>query len=226
MSARKTSSRNKTRIFIVDDHPMMRDGLRALINAEPDLAVCGEADDGLKALDAVAQARPDLVLADITLPGKSGLELIKDWQAMRPELPVLVISMHDEGLYAERVLRAGGRGYVMKQVGGHKLLEAIRTVLAGKVYVSERMSERILQSFSDRKRGGQGPVAKLSDREFEVFQLIGEGIGTADIAARLHLSVKTVEAHRANIKQKLGLKGATELVREAVRWVEMERGGR
>ncbi len=215
----------RTRIFIVDDHPMMRDGLKLLINAEPDLAVCGEAGDGLQALDELGRARPDLVLVDITLPGKSGLELLKDLQAMQPELPVLVISMHDETVYAERVLRAGGRGYVMKQVGGRKLLEAIRKVLSGQVYVSEAMAARILEAFS----GGQHPsspshVGRLTDREFEVFQLIGEGHGTSDIAGKLHLSVKTVEAHRANMKQKLGVKTATELVREAVRWMEGQSG--
>jgi DNA-binding NarL/FixJ family response regulator len=226
MSTRKPASpKARTQIFLVDDHPLMRDGLRLLIQQQPDMAVCGEAEDGLAALTAIEKLKPDLVLADITLPGKSGLELIKDIQALRPGLPVLVLSMHDENLYAERVLRAGGRGYVMKQEGGGRMIEAIRQVLAGKIAVSERMASRILEVFSGRRpTSGDSPVARLSDREFEVFQLIGEGRGTTEIATQLHLSVKTVEAHRANIKQKLALKSAPELVRAAVRWVEKEQG--
>jgi len=227
MTTRKpaASTKARTQIFLVDDHPLMRDGLRLLIQQQPDLAVCGEAEDGLAALTGIEKLRPDLVLADITLPGKSGLELIKDIQALSPGLPVLVLSMHDENLYAERVLRAGGRGYVMKQEGGGRMIEAIRQVLAGKIAVSERMASRILEVFSGRRAtADDSPVARLSDREFEVFQLIGEGRGTTEIAAQLHLSVKTVEAHRANIKQKLALQSAPELVRAAVRWVERERG--
>lgn len=224
MSTRKpASTKARIQIFLVDDHPLMRDGLRLLIQQQADMAVCGEAEDGLAALTAIEKLKPDLVLADITLPGKSGLELIKDIQALRPGLPVLVLSMHDENLYAERVLRAGGRGYVMKQEGGGRMIEAIRQVLAGKIAVSERMASRILEVFSGRRAtADDSPVARLSDREFEVFQLIGEGRGTTEIAAQLHLSVKTVEAHRANIKQKLALKSAPELVRAAVRWVESE----
>jgi DNA-binding NarL/FixJ family response regulator len=224
----KTKSKapqKKQRIFVVDDHPMMRDGLRMLIGAESDLAICGEADDGLAALDAILREKPDLVLADLTMPGKGGLELIKDLQAALPGLTVLVISMHDESLYAERVLRAGGRGYVMKQEGGKVLMQAIRQVLGGQIYVSKAMSARILESFSTgQATAGRSRVSQLTDREFEVFQLIGEGLATRAIAARLHLSVKTVEAHRANLKQKLVLQNANQLVHEAVRWVEAERG--
>ena len=157
------------------------------------------------------------------MPGKNGLELIKDFQSIRPGLPVLVISMHDESLYAERVLRAGGRGYIMKQEGGKKLMEAIRHVLGGKIYVSEKMSADILEMFSGRRSGAESsPLEKLSDREFEVFQLIGQGQSTRDIAEKLHLSVKTVDVHRANIKAKLKLDSASELIHFAVRWTESQ----
>src|SRR6266700_6601277 len=182
---------------------MMRQGLAQLVNNEPDLAVCCEAENAHQALAAIDKARPDLVLADITLPDKSGIELIKDIQAINPGLAVLVISMHDESLYAERVLRAGGRGYIMKQEGGKKLMEAIRQVLSGQIYVSEKMSAKILESFSGRRSpGAETPLERLSDREFEVFELIGQGKATREIADHLHLSVKTVEVHRANIRKK------------------------
>lgn len=216
----RPAAKNKKQIFIVDDHPMMREGLAQLINHEADLAVCGEAGSSLEALDAIGKLKPDLVLADISLPDKSGLELIKDLLALHPKLSVLVISMHDESLHAERVLRAGGRGYIMKQEGGNKMMQAIRQVLSGQIYVSEKMSARILETFTGHSQTDRSPMEKLTDREFEIFQLIGEGKGTRDIAEQLHLSVKTVEAHRANIKKKLQLKDGTELVQQAVRWVE------
>jgi len=218
---KKSAAQKPKRIFIVDDHPMMRQGLVQLIGAETDLTICGEAENAERALDAINSLKPDLVLADISLPGKNGLELIKDFQALQPGLPVLVISMHDESLYTGRVLRAGGRGYIMKQEGGKKLMQAIRQVLEGKIYVSEKMAAEILETFSGRRAGTEGsPVEKLTDREFEVFQLIAQGKGTRDIAQKLHLSVKTVEVHRANIKAKLKLKSASELIRFAVRWSE------
>src|SRR5947199_7999816 len=205
MASKKSTRVNaQTRILIVDDHPMMRQGLAQLVNNEPDLAVCCKAENAHQALAAIDKDPPDLVLADITLPDKSGIELFKDIQAIHSGLAVLVISMHDESLYAERVLRAGGRGYIMKQEGGRKLMQAIRQVLSGQIYVSEKMSARILEIFSGRRGGaGNSPVEKLTDREFEVFQLIGQGKGTKEIAAQLHLSAKTVEVHRLNIKQKL-----------------------
>jgi len=221
----KTAKPEKRRILIVDDHPMMRQGLAQLINSEPDLTVCCEADTARQAFEAIAQGRPDLALVDISLPDKSGLELIKDLHALYPDLRVLVVSMHDESLYAERVLRAGGRGYVMKQEGGRKLMEAIRHVLSGQIYVSEKMSARILEIFSGGRRDNSGsPIGRLTDREFEVFQLIGQGKGTREIAEHLRLSVKTVEVHRANIKEKLGIKTATDLVRFAVRWADVQSG--
>lgn len=222
--SKKSAAQSKKRILIVDDHPMMRQGLAQLIGVEPDLAVCGEAENAEQALDAIKPLKPDLVLADISLPGKNGLELIKDFQVLQPGLPILVISMHDESLYAERVLRAGGRGYIMKQEGGKKLMEAIRQVLDGKIYVSQKMSAEILEMFSGR-RSESSPVEKLTDREFEVFQLISQGKGTRDIAEQLHLSIKTVEVHRANIKTKLKLKSAAELIRFAVRWAESQGAG-
>jgi DNA-binding NarL/FixJ family response regulator len=222
----KKSAQKQKRILIVDDHPMMRRGLAQLIGAESDLTICGESENAENALDAINSLKPDLVIADISLPGKNGLELIKDFQAIQPELPVLVISMHDESLYAERVLRAGGRGYIMKQEGGKKLMQAIRQVLNGKIYVSEKMSANILEIFSGRRAGAENsPMEKLTDREFEVFQLISQGKGTRDIAEKLHLSVKTVDVHRTNIKTKLKLKSASELIRYAVRWSESQSAG-
>lgn len=221
--SKKSTAPNKKRIFIVDDHPMMRQGLAQLIGVETDLTVCGEAETAEQALDGIGTLMPDLVLADISLPGKNGLELIKDFQALQPNLPILVISMHDESLYAERVLRAGGRGYIMKQEGGKKLMLAIRQVLAGRIYVSEKISANVLENLSGRRLGTESsPVEKLTDRELEIFQLIGQGQRTRDIAEKLHLSVKTVEAHRANIKAKLKLNSAPELIRVAVRWVESQ----
>ncbi len=218
-----TAEKNKKRILIVDDHPMMRQGLAQLIGEEADLTICGEAEKASQALEAIGKLNPDLVLADISLPDKSGIELIKDMQAIQPGLAVLVISMHDESLYAERVLRAGARGYIMKQEGGKKLMAAIRQVLGGQIYVSEKISAKILEGFSGRRPStGSSLIDRLSDRELEVFQLIGEGIGTREIAAQLHLSVKTVEVHRAHIKEKLSLKTAPELVRFAVRWAEAQ----
>jgi DNA-binding NarL/FixJ family response regulator len=211
------------RVLIVDDHPMLRTGLAQLIDHEGDLKVCAEADNAGQAINAVAKQKFDLALVDISLPDKNGLELIKDLRTLKPDLPILVVSMHDELIYAERALRAGARGYIMKQEGGEKFLQAIRQVLAGKVFVSEKMSARILENFSGGAAELSGsPVRRLSDREFEVFQLIGQGIGTREIAGRLHLSVKTVEVHRANIKEKLNLTTATELVHYAVRWLDAQ----
>jgi DNA-binding NarL/FixJ family response regulator len=221
-----TSTNNKKRLLVMDDHPMMREGLGQLINNEPDLMVCGEAGTGRDGLDLIGKLKPDLLLADISLPDKNGLEVIKDTQALHPGVAVLVISMHDESLYAERVLRAGARGYIMKQEGGKKLMEAIRHVLSGKIYLSEKMSTAILESFSSRgAEGVRGSMENLTDREFEVLQLLGEGKGTREIAEQMRLSPKTVEAHRANIKRKLNLKTGPELVRYAVRWVETQKVG-
>ena len=220
----KKAPQSRKRVLIVDDHPMMRQGLAQLIDHEPDLCVCGQADRAGQALEMITADLPDLVLVDISLPDRSGLELIKDVHAIHPALPLLVVSMHDEELYAERVLRAGGRGYLMKQEGGKKLMQAIRQVLNGQIFVSEKMSAKILEIFSGVRGGAlHSPVERLTDREFEVFQLVGQGQGTRDIAQHLHLSVKTVEVHRANIKKKLELKSGAELVRYAIRWTEAQK---
>lgn len=198
---------------------MTRSGLAYLINHQPDMIACCEAQDAAEALKGVVQSKPDLVLTDFTLPDKNGLELIKDIRAVAPQLPILVISMHEESLYAERVLRAGARGYITKEEGGERLMRAIRHVLSGTIYVSDKMSARILEIFS----GGtsvqeRSPVEELSDREFEIFELMGDGMSTQQIAEKLHLSMKTVDAHRAKIKEKLKLKTTNELISYAARW--------
>jgi DNA-binding NarL/FixJ family response regulator len=216
---KKAETPPKARILIVDDHPMTRAGLIHLINHQPDTFVCGEAENAAEALDLMAVSQPDLMLIDITLPGKSGLELIKDVKAIRPDLSILVISMHDESLYADRVLRAGARGYITKHEGGDKLMAAIQHVLSGKIYVSESMSAHILEIFSGGQPGtDRSPVQNLSDREFEIFQALGEGLSSHQIAKKLHLSAKTVDAHRANIKTKLKINTTAELISFAARW--------
>lgn len=226
MKAKSPTHTRQRKILILDDHPMMRQGLAQLINNEPDLTVCCEAETAAQAMDAIARSKPDLVLADISLPDKSGLEFIKDAQARFPGLLILVISMHDEALYAERVLRAGGRGYIMKQEGGKRLMLAIRKVLHGEIYVSEKMSAKILEIFSGRRAQiSASPIEHLTDRELEIFQLIGDGKSTREIAEQLHLSTKTVEVHRGNIKHKLKLRSGPELIRYAVRWVETRKAG-
>jgi DNA-binding NarL/FixJ family response regulator len=214
----------RQRILLVDDHPFMRAGMAQLINKQLDLMVCGEAGDPQSAIKELAGLSADLVLSDITMPGRSGLEFIKDLRALHPDLPILVVSMHDEIIYAERALRAGARGYIMKEAGGDNLLSAIRQVLRGQVYVSAKMSARIMDNFSGHKPGAStSPFGKLTDREFEVFQLIGEGKSTREIAAQFNLSPKTVDAHRGHIKEKLELTDTTALVRYAVRWVETQK---
>jgi DNA-binding NarL/FixJ family response regulator len=210
---------NKKRVFIVDDHPMTRHGLRELINCEPDLSVCGEAGDAQRALQNINQPLPDLVLVDLTLSGKGGLDLIKDLHAIHPSLAMLVVSMHEESVYAERVLRSGARGYIMKTEGGEKLLQAIRKVLEGKLFVSEGMSESIIDVFANPASSkARTALAQLTDREFEVFQLLGQGLTTRQICQRLNLSIPTVGTHRMNIRRKLRLETGPQLVQTAVRW--------
>jgi DNA-binding NarL/FixJ family response regulator len=224
MSA-KPQAGKKTRVLIVDDHPMIREGLASLLATQPDIEFCGEAETAAQALEMIPVKRPAIVIADITLPGKSGIELIKDIAAMYPEVATLAVSMHDESVYAERVLRAGARGYIMKKEGGKRIIEAIRKVVAGEVAVSDKMSAQILRIFSGRPGGDEGsPVRQLTDREFEVFELIGRGLGTAQMAAELHISAKTVEVHRAHIKEKLQIKSGTELIAYAARWSESSEG--
>ena len=213
----------KRRILLVDDHPMTREGLAANINRQDDLEVCCEASNPAEAMSALAKLTPDLMVTDMSMPGRSGIEFIKDLHAMLPDLPVLVLSMHDEMLYAERALRAGARGYLMKDAGSAKVLEVIRLVLSGQSYVSPQMSARLIDAMTGRRpRGSSSPIEKLSDREFEVFRLLGSGKSTKDIAKALNLSPKTVDVHRGRIKEKLQLKDAPSLIHHAVRWVETE----
>jgi DNA-binding NarL/FixJ family response regulator len=211
------------KIFIVDDHAVMRQGLARLLGDEKDLEVCGEAENASDALKAIGRLKPDLAIVDISLTGRTGIDLIRDVRHHHPGLCVLVLSMHDETIYSERVLRAGGRGYLMKQEGGKVLMQAIRQVLKGQVYLSEKMSAKVLDRLSNGPPTTGSPLELLSDREMEVFQLIGEGLGTRQIAEQLHLSMKTVEVYRAHIKRKLSLEDGTALVRYAIRWAETEK---
>jgi len=220
-STPKATAPRKHRVFLVDDHPIVLSGFKVLLDSQPDLEVCGTAGSAEEALAHAPALKADLIITDLTLPGRDGLELIRDMLAVRPGQALLVVSMHDELLYAERALRSGARGFLMKEAGSEKMLAAIRHVLAGNVYVSERMSAKILDAFSgSRQRAGDSPIQKLSDREFEVFRMLGEGRTTKEIADRLHISTKTVAVHRGHIKEKLGVQSATELMHQAVRWVE------
>jgi DNA-binding NarL/FixJ family response regulator len=210
----------KRRVLVVDDHPVFRHGIISLIDAEADLAVCGQAGSSPAALDAMRKLKPDVALLDISLPGTNGIELIKLMKAEQPKLPLLVLSMHDESLYALRALRAGALGYVMKAEALTNVLDALRRVLTGRIYLSPRLSERLIfQAIQTADAGNGSPVDKLSDRELEVLELLGRGFGTKDIASELHLSVKTIETHRAHIKEKLGFLDAGEMVRFAIDWV-------
>ncbi|MGA2102610.1 MAG: response regulator transcription factor [Candidatus Sulfotelmatobacter sp.] len=209
----------KNRVFVVDDHPIVRQGLTLLINREPDMVVCGEAEDAHNAIQAVPTAKPDILIVDISLNGPDGLDLLKDLRMRYPDLPVLILSMHDEGIYAERALRAGAQGYIMKQEAAEKVLVALRRILSKEIYVSERISNRMLQRYiGSRGAGRPASVADLTDRELEVFRLIGEGHSTRRIAEELHISVKTVESYQAHIKEKLSLRSARELVQHAIQW--------
>lgn len=222
---RKTPSPSaeKKRVLIVDDHPVFRIGIIALINAEPDLHVCGEASSSQSALEAMRRLRPDIALLDISLPGTNGIELIKQMKSEEPKLPILILSMHDESLYALRALRAGALGYVMKAEALTHVLDAMRKTLKGEVYVSKTLSERLIFQAIQSPDGNIGsPVDRLSDREIEVLTMIGRGHSTKEVAAQLHLSVKTIETHRAHIKEKLNFRDGNELVRFAVDWVGQE----
>ncbi|HNV57772.1 MAG TPA: response regulator transcription factor [Smithellaceae bacterium] len=224
MATAKTPPKGKHRIFIVDDHPIFRQGLAQLINQESDLCVCGEADDYQGALRAVAELNPDMVIVDITLKDMSGIDLIKEVRKLNRGIIMLVISMHDESLYAERALRAGARGYVMKQEASESIVQAIRQVRIGGIYVSPRMTEQMLSRFVEGPLDAvESPLKALTDREMEVFHLIGEGLGISEIGLRLHLSVKTIGTYRERIKEKLNLRNSTELLRHAFNWVENER---
>jgi DNA-binding NarL/FixJ family response regulator len=213
----------KSKVLLIDDHPILRRGLGQLINQEADLVVCGEAEDSAKAFAAVSELNPDVAVIDISLKGCNGIELTKNIKARYPDLPILVLSMHDETLYAERALRAGGLGYIMKEEALEQVLVAIRKVLTGEIFLSDKMKAKMLQKLANgRTKVAASPIENLTDRELEVFRLIGEGRSTRQIAEDLHLSVRTVEAYREYIKGKLNLKNATELVQHAFHWVHHE----
>jgi DNA-binding NarL/FixJ family response regulator len=211
------------RILLVDDHPMVRERLTEVILREPDLGVCGEAEDRFHALEKIAVTRPHLVIVDLTLKGSHGMELIKDIRNQYPDLAILVVSMHDEILHAERVIRAGARGYITKQEATRKIMLAIRTVLNGDVYLSEKMASQIAAKAVGRAQAGPNlPVNSLSDRELCVFEMIGQGRSTRQIADELHLDIRTIETYRARIKEKLNLKDANDLLQHAIHWMQME----
>jgi DNA-binding NarL/FixJ family response regulator len=216
----------KYRVLLVDDHPIVRQGLALLIEREADLSVCGEAEGAHTAFHAIETLRPDIVLLDISLNGPDGLEVLKEIRVKTGSLPVLILSMHDESIYAERAMRAGANGYIMKQEATEKVLIAIRRILQGDVYLSDRLTTTMLQQYV---RGGahtkSSPLLNLTDRELEVFRLIGEGHGTRQIADELHLSVKTIESYQAHIKEKLALRNARELVQHAIEWTVNLNGG-
>ncbi|HYE31771.1 MAG TPA: response regulator transcription factor [Methylomirabilota bacterium] len=212
----------KKRILLVDDHPIVRQGLAELIDAQKDLGVIGTASNMQTALDLIDKLIPDLVIVDISLSGNNGIELVKNIKVRHPKMLILMLSMHDESLYAVRSLRAGASGYIMKQEATDKVLTAIRQVLNGEIYLSEKMEKRMVSQLvgAGRTERTGNPIEDLTDRELEVFGLIGQGHGTRQIAEKLHLSIKTVESHRAHIKEKLNLKTATELVQHAIQWQE------
>jgi DNA-binding NarL/FixJ family response regulator len=209
----------KKTVFIVDDHPLLRQGLALLINQQQDLEVCGEAEEAHAAMQAIALRRPDILIVDISLNGPDGLDLLKSIRASYAELPVLILSMHDEAIYAERALRARANGYIMKQEATEKVLVAVRRILHGEVYLSDRMANKMLQQYIGGAPDAiQSRLSALSDRELEVFSLIGEGRGTREIAEELHLSVKTIETYQAHIKEKLSLRSGRELIQHAIQW--------
>jgi len=213
----------KTRIMLVDDHPLIRQGLSQLINRERDLEVCAEAEDSQTAMAHLETHKPDFAIVDISLKTVDGLTLIKQMKSRSIHLPMLVVSMHDESLYAERALRAGARGYIMKHEGTEKVIEAIRHVLAGKIYLSDQMDTRLLQQAVMGKEGATySPIERLSDRELEVFEMIGQGLPSRKIAEKIFVSVKTVDTYRTHIKEKLGLNNAMELIQHALHWVQRE----
>lgn len=209
----------KLRVLIVDDHPITRQGMKALVNQQSNLEVCGETDTAALAVDLVEKLKPDLAIIDISLKTTNGIELTKDIKARAPNLPILVVSMHDEALYAERALRAGAMGYVMKQEAGEKVAVALQHLLRGDIYLSNKMKEKMLHRFVNKKSDGMVfAIDTLSDREMEVFQLIGNGYSTRQIAQKLNLSSKTIDSYREHLKLKLGLESGAELVRHAIQW--------
>jgi DNA-binding NarL/FixJ family response regulator len=213
-----------TRILVVDDHPLVRQGIRMLVGAEPDLEVCGEAEDAAGALLALKDGGADVAVVDLALKDSSGLELIKDMHQRFPKVRVLVVSMRNEGLYAERALRAGAHGYVTKEEGPEEVLAGIRRVRAGEIHVSPRLASQLMSRIvpGAARRGGRPSVEHLTDRELEVLELIGQGLATGEVARRLHISPKTVESHREHLKEKLGLGSAPELLKFAIQWQQAQ----
>jgi DNA-binding NarL/FixJ family response regulator len=215
------SKKEKHKIFIIDDHPLLREGLARLINLQPDLCVCGEASTTQQALKSIPILKPDIVILDLTLMASNGMDFLKDKNSRSLKSRVLVLSMHEESLYAERALRAGARGYIMKQEASKEVLKAIHHILAGEIYLSEKMAAKMLHKVASGLTEEKTlPEGALSDRELQVFQSIGQGRGTRQIAEELHISAKTVESYRAHIKIKMNLKNAHELTQHAVHWVE------
>lgn len=209
----------KRRVVIVEDHPMFREQLRLLIDREPDLVVCGESDNVAEGVEIIERTQPHLAIVDITLKGSGGLELLKDLRSREIDLPVLVLSMHDESLYAERALRAGARGYITKQEASGKVMIAIREVLRGEIYLDASVMRRMLDKVVGKGNGGRSPIDRLTDRELAVFELIGEGRTTREIGTRLRVGLTTVDTYRARIKEKLRLENAARLHSEASRWL-------
>lgn len=218
----------KRTVFVVDDHPIVREGLAQMINRESDLTVCGEAQEMHAALEMIDALKPDILIVDISLNGPDGLDLLKNIRTKDPGLPVLILSMHDESIYAERALRAGANGYIMKQEATEKVLVALRRILSREIYVSSRIASKMLQQFVGGSPGAgmHSPLDGLSDRELEVLRLMGDGHATRQIAEELHLSVKTVESYQAHLKEKLSLKNLRELVQYAVQWAITEKASR
>jgi DNA-binding NarL/FixJ family response regulator len=213
-----TGKTQATRILLVDDHPMVRERLTEIISREKDLVVCAEAEDRAGALQAIPSARPDLAIIDLALKNSNGLELIKDIHARWPRLLMLVVSMHDESLYAERVMRAGARGYITKQEATRNILVAIRRVLSGEIYLSDKTASAVIAHLTARPEAGGSIADLLTDRELQVFELTGNGLSTREIAEHLHIDVKTVETYRIRMKEKLGVTSASELLQLAIRW--------
>jgi DNA-binding NarL/FixJ family response regulator len=214
---------DKRKVLIVDDHPITRQGLRMLVDLQPDFIVCGEADNAAYAMDLAAKLKPDVAIVDITLRTANGIELTKNLKAHSPELLILIVSMHDEDLFAERALRAGARGYLMKHEASDQVINALRRIVTGEVYVSERVQARMLSRMVNSRTGEvASPVESLSDREMEVFQLLGNGYSTRQIAERLNLSVKTIDSYREHLKLKLNLESGADLIRYAIQWVKTQ----
>src|ERR1700676_1109896 len=221
-----TTSTKKFKVLLVDDHPIVRQGLALLIDREADLSVCGEAERAHTAFHAIETLKPDIVVLDISLSGPDGLDVLKEIRTKTAALPVLILSMHDESIYAERAMRSGANGYIMKQEATEKVLVAIRRILQGDVYLSDRLTTTMLQQYvRGVPSAKRSPLVNLTDRELEVFRLIGEGHGTRQIADELHLSVKTIESYQAHIKEKLLLRNSRELLQHAIEWTVILKGG-